>query len=44
MATGDFLYKETGEIYMYKGSMTLIQYKKNKQTKQTNKLSNTLSA
>ena len=43
MATGDFVYKETSEIYMHKGSRTLIQYLRS-QTNKTNKLTKTLSA
>lgn len=43
MATGDIVYKETREIYMHKGSRTLIQYLRS-QTNKTNKLTKTLSA
>ena len=43
MATRDFVYKETNEIYMHKGSRTLIQYLRSR-TNKTNKLTNTLSA
>ena len=43
MATGDIVYKETSEIYMHKGSRTLIQYLRS-QTNKTNKLTKTLSA